>query len=250
MLFMFSGCISNRRIVLFQNKTLLKPHEDTENSSVERSHYVYRVQKGDVLSIQIGSIATSEIVHFNTEQDPSLGVGTSQHPYLKGYPVDDSGRVDLSTIGYQQVSGKTISEIQQDLKNVAKKYFSDPNVRVFLMNFNVTVMGDVARPGLYPIFLPNPTIYDAIAIAGDFAPWANREVVKVVRTYGNSTETKLLYIDLTNQRTLTTDDHYLRPNDVIYIKPMKAKKFVTNNVQWVLPLISTLVIILNVITRK
>lgn len=245
-----SGCVSNKKIVLFQNKSIPKSQDYSQNSTVERSSYSYRIQKGDVLSIQMGSIATSAIIPFNTEQEATIGLGTNQHPYLKGYMVDDSGRVDLPTIGYQYVLGKTISEMQQELKIIARRYFSDPNVRIFLMNFNVTVMGEVLHPGLYPVYLTTPTIYDAIALAGDFSPWANREVIKVVRTHGNPGEAKVLYIDMTNQRTLTTEDYYLRPNDIIYIKPMKAKKFVMNNAMWVLPFLSTLAIILNVLTRK
>jgi polysaccharide export outer membrane protein len=134
------------------------------------------------------------------------------------------------------VGGMTMLEAETAIKKSASEVFSDPAIKVFMLNYFVTVLGEVNRPGRYPVFNHRLNIFEAMGLAGDATDFASREEVKVVRSRDGKNH--LYSVDLTDQNVLASDKFYLKPNDILMVKPQKRKKYSTRDVQNVFNAIS------------
>jgi len=107
------------------------------------------------------------------------------------------------------------------LKDSLKNVLSLPVVSVKLVNRYVTVLGEVRNPGHYPFSQDRLSIFSAIGLAGDVTDYGNRNEVILIR---NENKINTRYnIDLTKSEILATNFYYLRPNDLIYVKPLRNK---------------------------
>ena len=116
---------------------------------------------------------------------------------------------------------------------------------VKLANFEVTVLGQVVKPGKYPIFKENITIFEAIAMAGDINDYGNLQNVKIIRTCNN--KSTIYFFDLTEREILDSDFYYLQNQDLVYIEPHKFAALKKSQSQILFSGISTFAILLNVI---
>ena len=103
----------------------------------------------------------------------------------------------------------------------------DPLVNVQLLNFKVTVLGDVSSPGTYSIKNDRVSIFELLGMAGDLSLTANRKNVLVLRD--NNGKKERLRIDLTNPDVLASDCYYLKQNDLVYVEPIESKLKNINN---------------------
>ncbi|MEM9024257.1 MAG: polysaccharide biosynthesis/export family protein [Bacteroidota bacterium] len=234
--------------MILQNQEAEKPHLDATEKTYPRHVRKYRIQPGDIISIQISSLVNVPVNFLSTEQNEVRNNGAQQHPFLRGYTVNDSGMVDVPVIGYTMAEGKTLNEFQIMLNDSAQRYFTNPQVRVFLLNFNVTVLGEVNRPGAYVAYMQDPDLLDAIGLAGGMSDFADRAKVKIVRTHAETVE--VLYIDITDQALITQGRFFIQPNDMIYIQPLARKKFTSNNFPWVVPSLSLIIATLSLVIRN
>jgi polysaccharide export outer membrane protein len=96
-------------------------------------------------------------------------------------------------------------------------YLKDPIVNIRILNFRISVLGEVDRPGRYEVSGQRITILEAIALAGDLGIKGERENVMVIRDFnGAKTYTK---VDLTNKELFNSPVYYLTQNDVVYVVP-------------------------------
>ncbi|NJO02073.1 MAG: hypothetical protein HC880_10590 [Bacteroidia bacterium] len=109
------------------------------------------------------------------------------------------------------------------------------------------MLGEVNRPGHYPIFNDQVTLFEALSLAGDLKEFANARQIKLIRQKPEGVAVVLL--DITDDDILMSPYYYLLPNDILYVEPLKAQVRRTN-----LPLlgavfsgVSTLVLLLNFI---
>ncbi|MEO8732745.1 MAG: polysaccharide biosynthesis/export family protein, partial [Flavobacteriales bacterium] len=75
-----------------------------------------------------------------------------QHPYLIGFTVSPTGMVDLPILGMVTVGGMTIEDAQESIRTIANNFYASPSVRVYMLNYTITVLGEVNRPGRYPVY--------------------------------------------------------------------------------------------------
>jgi polysaccharide export outer membrane protein len=99
----------------------------------------------------------------------------------------------------------------------------ETTIIVKLVNFNITFVGEVRRPGEYKIYQDKINIFEAVSMAGDITDYGNRNEVKLMRMTDEGIA--LHIIDLTREDILESPYYYLKPNDVIYIEPLKGKQF-------------------------
>jgi polysaccharide export outer membrane protein len=99
----------------------------------------------------------------------------------------------------------------------------DPIVTVKKLNFKVTVLGEVNRPGTYPILNEHATLPEVLGMAGDLTIYGDRTKVRIIRE--ENQQTKDFFLDLTKGETLTADTYFLHPDDIIYIQPLKRRAF-------------------------
>ncbi len=128
-------------------------------------------------------------------------------------------------LGTIKASDKTIVELRTEISNDLSAYIPDASVQVRFLNFRVTLLGEVNRPNTYNIPNERLTILEALGMAGDFTSYARRNSVLLIRERGGQREFARLD---TQKRTLFQSPYfYLRPNDIVYVEPLKAKKYAT-----------------------
>ncbi|HVW99346.1 MAG TPA: polysaccharide biosynthesis/export family protein, partial [Candidatus Babeliaceae bacterium] len=159
--------------------------------------------------------------------------------------VDKNGYVDIPLAGKIKVGGLTTSEARDAITKVATTYFVNPVVNVRIINFKVTVIGEVMRPGQYTIQDEKASILDAIGMAGDLTIFAKRENVLLIRTVNNDKE--FIRFDLNSSDLFKSPYFYLKQGDVIYVEPNKSKAATTDAAQArnisVITSISTVVVV-------
>ena len=220
-LIIFSSCIPQKKI-----KYLQPIHEDSTNRAVFTTpvYQEYHLSVGDNLYIKVRSLDENSNNFFNNMGNDNRNSGFNDASiYLNSYTVDPKGNIVFPFIGPVQVLGKTIDETQQIVADVLNDYLKETTIIVKLVNFNITFVGEVRRPGEYKIYQDKINIFEAISLAGDISEYGNRNEIKLLRMTDEGTAMHI--IDLTSENILESPFYYLKPNDVIYIEPLKGKQF-------------------------
>lgn len=147
---------------------------------------------------------------------------------LSKYTVSPSGTIDFPVLGEIKVAGMTRNELAGFIKGelMGRDLAKDPVVTVEFVNLGVSLMGEVARPGLYDINRDQINILEAISMAGDLTLQGKRENVMVLRE--SNGEVKTYKVDLTNYKELSESPvYYLKQGDIIYVEPNDMKKRAT-----------------------
>ena len=206
------SCTSQKKLVYFQG---------TIPQLKESDIYKLRIYPGDILSINIFTI--------NAEAYPYLAVpadkpsSDNRSAYEKGYVVNEKGEVKLPLIGSVLLTGKTMGEATQILEAKFKEFMEDPIVTVKKLNFKITVLGEVNRPGTYQILNEHATLPEVLGMAGDLSVYGDRQKVRIIRE--ENQQTKDFFIDMTDASSLSAEIYYLHPDDIIYVQPLKRRAF-------------------------
>lgn len=235
-----ASCLSNKKIVYFQSDKF----STNSPTLIENPGYLYQIQPSDILSIRVISTDQEATKLFNLSDPLGSALGLNQTSlYVNGYSVDKEGNINIPLVGDLFVKDKTVEEIQNLVEEALEKYLQmdQTSIIVRLVSFKVTVLGEVNRPGEYQIYNDRATIFEVLARGGDLRDFANRKSVKLLRRRGENTE--VVVLDLTDEKILYSEYFYARPNDVIYVEPLKARIGRTN-----LPLISTVLTSIQITT--
>jgi polysaccharide export outer membrane protein len=219
----------------------------------------YIIKKNDNLYVSILSLNPELNQIYNPAVPSNVGVGaaggtqtnygTPASQYLNGYMVNQEGFVNLPIIGEVLVDGLTLSEAEAKIKIQSSEYIKDPTVKVKLLSFKVTVLGEVDRPGIYNNYNVSFTILDAISMANGNTDFSNISKVKVLR---QSTAGIVTYkLNLQDYDFLSSEAFYMQPDDVIYVQPAKYKNVPLRQPIWVLVLsgVTTAVLIASFVDR-
>ncbi|WP_207425348.1 polysaccharide biosynthesis/export family protein [Pedobacter sp. SYSU D00535] len=239
----FSSCNSYKKIAYFQDLNKNASREDVNNFTP------LKVETDDVLGISVTSLnpEASSIFNYNLNTINGTSVNNAANPVI-GYVVDSKGDIFLPLIGSMKVQGLTLTEVRDQIRKRLLTYLREPVVNIRLLNFKVSVLGDVARPGSYPVQSERITVTEAIALAGDLNITAQRDNILLVREREGKRE--YIPIDLTSKRLFNSPYYYLRSNDVLYIQPGKVKyASVDNSYRTVGLLLSALSVIAIILTR-
>jgi polysaccharide export outer membrane protein len=248
---LLSSCVSNKKYVLLQNAKT-NSNSDTTKSVYQLDRTIYKLQPNDVLFINLTSSDETVTKAFsrpvnNTQMiQQSNGIGNSF--FFVGYSIDLNGEVTLPIIGKVKVSGLSINEAKEKMEVEISKYFKVFHLVVQMTEMPFTVLGEVMRPGRYSGLSNQVSILEALALCGDLTQLANRKCITLVRQ--NLEGVKIYKIDLTQADIINTPYFLLRPNDVIYIEPLKSRSIgnfsnFQNSLNTITPLLTTLVLALN-----
>ncbi len=239
---LLSSCTSRK-------KTLYLRNIDNDSTNVFRSQQVeHRITSGDVLYINFYSFNKSLSEIFNSQDDSrsTYSMWNSEaNVYVNGFSVNDSGYVVLPLIGNIRITDLTIEEASAEIQSKAKTFVNDVTVIVKLLNYRYTIIGEVARPGTYTNYNDNLTIFQAVAKSGDVTIFGNKTISHIIR------QTKegqiVIPFDFTDINILTSEVYYIRPNDIIYIEPVRNKSFRQNlpNIALLFSSITTTILVLN-----
>jgi len=228
MTLIFISCAHSKKITYFQDlEDTAKIYSQTINSGYEP-----KIQPDDVLGISVNSINPQATAIFNlssnniAQSTPGSDAGaavniTQNSSALNGYLVNKKGIIDFPVLGKLVVEGLTTSQLSDTLKLKLDQYLKDPIVNVRLLNYKVTVLGEVNRPSTYSIASERITIVDAIGMAGDLTIDGKRENVLLIRE--ESGERKFIRLDLNSSTLFESPYYYLKQNDIVYVEPSKSK---------------------------
>lgn len=224
-----SSCINNKRIVYVQDHSQPRSHMHLSDTTFENPPDDYRIKAGDILHFKSDHPILSQSFQQLDNSFLSETRVLQMVPALAGFTVDETGSIKLPIIGMVHIEDLTIFEATQKITFEASKVFDDPAIRVFLLNYYITVLGEVNTPGRHQIFNHRINIFEAMGLANDATDFADRESVKIIRSRDGKNH--LTHIDLTDQDILNSPYFYLHPNDVLLVKPQRRKKFATRDVQ-------------------
>lgn len=213
----------------------------------------YVIKTNDNLYVDIQSMSPEVNAMFNPTKGMGTTGGTQQHygqpssQYLNGFQVDFSGNVMLPVIGKVAVAGKTLNAAREVIQLKADEYIKDAMVKVKLLSFKITVLGEVKNPGMYYNYNNNMTVLDGISMASGVTDYGRIQKVLIMRTSEKGSKT--FRLDLSNKKFLSSEAFFLQPNDVVYVEPDKYKNVKLNSPMYSLFLstVSTLILILNVL---
>ena len=202
-----TSCASRKEVVYFQ---------DTGNfeTQVNTNTFISKFKVDDLIGIHVSSLNPEASMPFN------LFVGGAEmrgQPEQLDYLVDQAGEIDFPVIGKIKVEGLSPEELRILLRDRLSEYLKDPIINIRLRNFTVTVLGEVGRPGTYPVSGEQITILEALGFAGDLTIRSVRNNVLVIRDFNG---TKVYNrIDLTSKNMAMSPVYYLTQNDVVYVEP-------------------------------
>lgn len=220
------GCKTHKKLVYFQNGI-------SESDSLSyKTQYTPVLKKDDLISIAVTADDPATALPFNLDQkslNPNLNNGyTMGNQERQGYLIDENGTINFPVLGPLQLDGLKRTEAVKLLEDSLNNYLSNPIVNVQILNYKVTVLGDVQRPGTFKVPNERITVLEAIGLAGDLNITGNRTNVKVVRDNdGQKTEHNL---DLTSSSVFSSPAYYLQQNDVVYVEPNMAQR--NNSTVW------------------
>jgi polysaccharide biosynthesis/export protein len=187
-----------------------------------------RFQKNDLLTIQIYSLSLKPEVSDVIYNQPAIisggQTGSATTASTAGYLVDLNGNIVHHRLGDFQVEGMTKDELAAEIKKRLTEpvvLLTDPTVIIRLMNFRVTVLGEVNKPGQVVVPGERLTIFEAIGLSGDFTQYGKKHTVKVSREINGKRE--LSMIDLSSKDVFDSPYYNLAQNDIVFVEPSKQR---------------------------
>jgi polysaccharide biosynthesis/export protein len=208
----FSSCLPKKDIVYLQGQQI------QSNNDV---NYEPQIQNDDMLSISIMSSEPELAAPFNLDQIQNGGSSSNANLVKTTYLVDNFGEIEIPIIGKIKVAGFTKTYLKQVLKERLAIYLKDPIINIRIVNYKVSVLGEVARPGTFNLTSDRVTLLEVLANAGDLTLYGKRDNILIIRDYlGTKTYNR---VDITKADFVNSPFYYLDQNDVIYVEPRKAK---------------------------
>ena len=206
--------------------------------------YSATICEDDLLTITVTAQDPRVVVPFNPptfafSSQGETGVNTQQQ--LQTYLVDKEGKINFPVLGRIQAANLSKHELSMFLQDEIGKYVKDVMVNIQIINYKISVIGEVNRPGSLNIRNDRVSILDAIAQSGDLTINGNRKNILITRNNNGTPE--IGRIDLTDPSVFASPYYYLQQNDVIYVEPNDAKKRNANYSsaqQYTLTIVSTI----------
>lgn len=237
-----SSCISQKKTIYLQQKSSLT----TGTTQYENDLATYKLQPGDFLYIDIKSLDPTNMTSFDGDSRNDYQLQSDMGVYLKSYQISDSGFIRFPVIGKIDVAGLSVSQVRDKMQDIMDDFYQLTTITVKLVNFKISILGEVNRPGTFTVYNDKLNIFQALSMAGDLTAYGDRKQVTIIRKTKNG-GTELLKVNLLNDSLLELPGYYLHPDDIVYIEPMRSKSFAFTSFPYaiVLSTITTTLLILN-----
>ena len=217
-----SSCITTKETSYLQKpKDVIPAYKDSV------PYKDYRLKEGDKLMVQVYSTDDKTNALFNggavgggMQQLMSGGGGEGMDLYSN--TIQSNGTIVLPLVGEVFVEGLTLREAKYALEEAVKPILAINSVDVRLLGKFFSIIG-AGKSGRFPIMKDKINIFQAVALAGDFGFYADRNKVRIIRETKNGTIIKVF--DVRSVDIMHSEFYYIEPNDVIYIEPLYAQFF-------------------------
>ena len=219
---LFASCKSYKKVPYLQDAETVQQAVQQENL------YDAKIMPKDLLTIVVSCTSPELAVPINlTVATPASAAGNNllltTQPVLQPYLVDNEGKINFPVLGELKVGGLTKREAEQLIIDKLKPYIKEtPIVMVRMVNYKISVLGEVTRPGTFTISNEKVNLLEALAMAGDMTVWGVRDNVKLIRE-GADGKQEIVTLDLNKAETILSPYYWLQQNDIVYVTPNKAK---------------------------
>ena len=235
---LFCSCTSYKNVPYLQKPEIVNAYGQ------EIPLYDATIMPKDLLSITVNTTDPIAAAPFNLTVQSPLNAAlantnyTTAQPTLQQYLVNNSGEIDFPVIGRIKVGGMTKNQAEDLIRQKLQPYLKEtPIVTVRMVNYKISVLGEVARPGSFTVTNEKVNVLEALAMAGDMTVYGLRTNVKLVRedaegkrniitldlTDSQLITRNIITLDLTDSQLITSPYFYLKQNDIIYVTPNKTK---------------------------
>lgn len=220
-----TSCTSYKNVPYMQNS-------DSVNLNVSRGLYDAKIMPKDILTITVNCPEDPTAARsFNlvtqtndVNQIDKNAAKLSTQQALQQYLVSNEGNIEFPMLGTLHVAGMTKTELEETIANKVTGTFlkNKPIVVVNMANYKVTVLGEVARAGIYTASNGKINVFEALAQAGDMTIYGRRDCVKIIREDAKG-EKKIVELNLNDANIILSPYYQLQQNDIVYVTPNKAK---------------------------
>ncbi len=216
MIAIFSSCTSNKKIIYLQSngEQLITGQSIT---------YEPVLKSDDVLMIVVSAENSEVAAPYNMKlvsvlDNSDLASGRER---IQTYLIDKDGAIEFPMFGKIKLAGLTRIEAIQKVKSLLTNHIKDPLVNIRILNFKVSVLGEVNKPGVHTIQSERITLLEALSLSGDMTIYGKRNSILIIREIEG--EKVIKKVDITKREFINSPYYYLSQNDVIYVEPNKTK---------------------------
>jgi polysaccharide export outer membrane protein len=194
------------------------------------------IQKGDLLGITVYSddpMATAAVTRQIGAANPMTltienSATSSMNTAATGYLVNQQGELQLYKIGLIRAEGLTKDQLADTLEYFYAKQdlLKNPYVEVRFLNYKISVIGEVNKPGPFTVPTDKISAFEAIGLAGDITIYGRRDNILIVREINGKREFGRL--NLKDPNVFLSPYYYLQQNDLVVVDVGKNKAAANN----------------------
>ncbi len=228
----FFSCVDTKKAVYFNTQG---DASITSNVQIPQTN----IQPNDILGISVSSLNPDASAIFNT---PNLSYATATSAtgasiQASGYLVNAEGFIQFPILGNVKVAGLSMNQLRVNITDslLRRRLLVDPIVSVRMLNFKVTVLGEVSHPTVVNVVNEKITLLEALGLAGDITIYGKKDHVMVIREEDGIKNIK--YLDLNSSEIFMSPYYYLKSNDIVYVEPTKARVSSSTRSAQVIPIV-------------
>ena len=207
-IFFFTGCTNKNQLLFSDVNSTIKLNKNV----LSNINYTYKINPGDIVSVMI----------FNHPELMNIGNKNA----LSHLVVDKDGYIFLPLINRVKIAGLSEEEATNKLIKKYSLYLKRPYVQLKVVSKKVYVLGEVKKPGVIYLNKDYTTLIDVISKSGGFTDMAKRNKIKIISINEKVPTVKI--IDLSKLNNVELSNLIIKPNEIVYVEPMKAKLIDTN----------------------
>ena len=216
----FASCVPQKKMLYLKEAEMAA--ENLSKEYVNDRSINYKLQPGDNLYIHvINTIDERSAASLNGDVRGYLS--SDANIYLQTTTIDKDGFVEMPLVGKIEVKNLTVDEAKERLQMAINTYINGSMLVVKLASFNVTLLGEVTRPGMYKVYQSQINLFEAVSMAGNMTNFAKKSKVKIVRQTDDGSQ--IITVDMGKADILSSPYYYLKPNDIVYVEPLKIKQW-------------------------
>ena len=216
----FASCVPQKKMLYLKNAEMAA--ENISKEYVNDRTVDYKLQPGDNLYIHVVN-TIDERGAASINGDVRGYLSSDANIYLQTTTIDENGYVEMPLVGKIEVKNLTVDEAKDKLQTAINTYINGSMLVVKLASFNLTLLGEVSRPGMYKVYQSQINLFEAVALAGNMTNFAKKNDVKIIRQTDHGSE--IVTVDMGQADILSSPYYYLKPNDIIYVEPLKIKQW-------------------------
>lgn len=245
--FLMASCVTNQKYQLLQYKDVNQSNMRTDSvtRSYQVTHFGYKIQTNDIVSVRFESLTPKEYDFLSSQSVPANTTALVGGALLIGDLVDEQGEIPFPVVGKVKIGGMTVFQAQEQLQALADKYMESPVVKVRLLNYRITFLGEVNREGVVLLNNNRVTLLEAIGYSGGLTDLADKTSIKLIRQKGTTTE--VVYVNLLDEKFISSPYYYVYQNDVVIVPALKQRpyrKYFGQNLGLIISSLSLVLIVL------